>query len=240
MKKFSILAFVFAFNASYALDPMYNYRYTLGPEILIPGAFHAGAGFWTHYNEDGVLSFNAQIGIVDAFEIGAKYMAGTDERWLLTGGRHSSSINNHIIDVGAKYAITPNVSLQADIPMAINKDWNWGGVVSLTSGDGYTKNIFFIYEGRLGFGGASGPDNRVKASGAFVPYFHIGNAFRLSVCTLASFSFQNIKDDFMVDMMPRVEAGFKSFRIMGEVSLGILSWKAERYNRYAAFVVSDI
>jgi hypothetical protein len=238
MKK--LLALMFAFSAAYALDPMYNYRYTLGPEILIPDVFQTGAGFWTHYNADGVIGLNVQLGVLDVFEIGAKYMAGTNERWILTKGRHSESFNTHIVDVGAKYAVTPNVSLQVDVPMAINRNWDWGGVVSLTSGDGYTKNIFFIYEGRLGFGGASGPDNHVKASGAFAPYFHIGNAFRLSVCTIASFSFQDIKDDFMVDMMPRVEAGFKSFRIMGEVSLGILTWKAERYNRYAAFVVSDI
>jgi len=238
MKKISIIALMLAFNAAFAIDPMYNYRYTLGPEILVPDAFHASTGFWTHYNEDGTLIFNTQLGVMDIFEVGMKYMGGTDEKWLLEKNRNRDI--NHVIDVGAKFAINPNLSLQVDVPLSINRDRDWGGVVSLSSGDGYTKNIFFVYEGRVAFGGASGPGNHAKTSWAFVPYFSIGDAFRLSVCTISSFSFENFKNDFMIDMLPRVEAGFTMFRLMGEVSIGIVAYDAKKYNRYALYLLFDV
>jgi hypothetical protein len=236
----STIAFIFAVNISHALDPMYNYRYTLGPEILVPDAFHGSAGFFTHLNADGVGSLNFQLGLADEFEIGAKYMLGTDDKWIISEGRHNERFNHHTVDVGFKYAITRHVSLQVDVPLSLNEDREWGGVLSVSSWSGYTRNISFIYEGRLGFLGASGPDNHVKLSGAFVPYVHIGDAFRLSVCTVGSFSVQNFEKDAMLDMMPRIEAGFTSFRLMGEASIGILTWKTEKYNRYSAFAIFDI
>jgi hypothetical protein len=217
---------------------MYNYRYTLGPEILVPDVFFASAGFWTHYNEDGTFSFNTQLGLADKFEIGLKYLAGTQDGWIISKSRSRS--NSSLIDIGAKYAITPTMALQADFPMSINRDWDWGGIVSLSQWNGHTKNVSSVYEGRIAFGGASGIDNHAKLSAAFVPDFQLGSAFRLSACAVGSASIENVKNDFMFDMLPRIEAGFKSFRVMGEVSIGILTYDAEKYNRYALFVASDI
>ncbi|MCL2100455.1 MAG: hypothetical protein FWH22_01935, partial [Fibromonadales bacterium] len=58
---YQLIALVFAFSVSHALDPMYDYRYTLGPEILVPDAFHIGAGGYTRRNEDLKFVFNTQI-----------------------------------------------------------------------------------------------------------------------------------------------------------------------------------
>jgi hypothetical protein len=238
-------------QAVYALDPMYDYRYTLGPEILVPDAFHAGGGAFTHLNEDLTFIFNFQLGLTDKFEIGAKFMPGTDQRWII---RKKTPYNpndkttrwhrNHryyLIDAGAKYAISRHLSLQADVPVALNQDRDWGGVLSLSQWDGYTKNVSFLFEGRLGFGGAAGEeDSYAKPALAFVPYFQIGESFRLSIGTIGSFSFGHFKDDVMLDILPRLELGLAWFRLMGEVSIGILTWKAEKHNRFALFIVSDV
>jgi hypothetical protein len=229
----SIIAFVFAFNFAYALDHLYDYRYTFGPEIVVPDAFFVGLGGWTRYKNDLYLASNIQIGLTSGFEIGAKYM----------GGIERGKISGSLVDVGAKLAISPNLAIQADVPFAINKDRDWGGVLSLSQWDGYAKNVSFLYEGRLGFGGAAGNGRYVKPSVAFFPYFQIGSAFRLSVGTLCSFGvgkFDYFKDDFMLDIMPRVEAGFIGFRLMGEVSIGILTWDAKKNNRYALYITTDI
>jgi len=219
-----------AFNFSYALDPMYDYRYTHGPEIVVPDAFFWGGGVWTRYNGELDLMSNLQIGLTDRFEIGAKIM-GDFKKWYL---------NSSFIDIGAKFAISRNLAIQADVPF----DGEWGGVLSISQWDGYTKNVSFIYEGRLGFARAAGEGRYVKPSLAFFPFFQIGNAFRLSVGTLCSFGigkeFDYFKEDFMMDLMPRVEFGILHLRFMGEVSIGIITWEAKKRNRYAVFLTTDI
>jgi len=251
MKILKILPILIMVQAVYALDPMYDYRYTLGPEILVPGAFHIGGGGFTHLNEDFTLLFNFQLGITDNFEIGVKYNGVTDQRWLI---RKESPYNPsdkttqwyrnhnyHLIDAGAKYAISRHLSLQVDVPVALNEDRKWGGVLSLSQWDGYTKNVSFLIEGRLGIGGAAGEeDSYAKPSLGFFPYFQIGESFRFSTGIIGSSSFGNYKDDAMLDILPRLELGFTMFRVTGEVSIGILTARSEKYNRYALFLVSDI
>ncbi len=230
-----LAVFILAANMAHALDPMYDYRYTLAPEILVPDALHVGLGAYTYRNNDIKLISNVQIGLAQTFEVGLKYLLGTNNDWIITRSKDEHKHNLSILNIGAKYAIKPHLSLQADVPFAPNKDW-WGGVISLTQWDGYTKNVSFLYEGRLGFGDAAGEDRYVKPAVAFFPYFQMGESLRLSAGALASGS----KDDFILDILPRVEAGFAWFRLAGEVSFGILTWRAEKYNRYAMFIVADV
>lgn len=251
MKVLKILPILLMVQAVYALDPMYDYRYTLGPEILVPDAFHVGFGGFTNLNEDLTFITNLQLGLTDKFEIGAKFIAGTDQRWIIrkefpydSDDKTTRWYRNHtyyLMDVGAKYAISRHLSLQADVPMALNQDREWGGVLSLSQWDGYTKNVSFLYEGRLGFGGAAGEEGSyAKPALALVPYFQLGESFRFSVGPICSFSVGRFKDDFMVDILPKLELGLAWFRLTGEVSIGIASWKAEKHNRFALFIVSDV
>jgi len=253
MRILKILPILIAVQAVYALDPMYDYRYTLGPEILVPDAFHVGLGGFTNLNEDLTIVSNIQLGISNKFEIGAKFTGGTDQRWIIRrectsaddkDDKTTRCYRNHtyyLMDIGAKYAISKHLSLQADVPMALNQDREWGGVISLSQWDGYTRNVSFLFEGRVGFGGAAGEkDSYAKPAAAFVPYFQLGESFRLSIGTIGSFSVGRLKDDAMLDILPKLELGLTWFRLTGEVSIGILSWKAEKHNRFALFLVSDV
>jgi len=232
MKKI-IIILVLAVNLSYALDQMYDYRYTLGPEIVVPDAFFVGGGGWTRRVNDLYLVSNIQVGLTNRFEMGAKLIGGVQ-------GYKGKWHRSHVVDIGAKFAISRNLALQADIPF----EDELGGVLSISQWDGYTKNVSFIYEGRLGFAGAAGEGRYVKPSLAFFPFFQIGNAFRLSVGTLCSFGIGKeldyFQDDFMMDIMPRIEFGILHLRFMGEVSIGILTWEAKKRNRYAIYVSTDI
>ena len=243
MRVKSYIIFVLAFGFSHALDPMYEYRYTFGPEILVPDAFHVGFGAYTHYNEDIKIVSNFQIGLGRELEMGLKYLGGTNDDWIIARSRVERRYrdhNVHMINIGAKYAIGPHLTMQADAPIALNKDREWGGIISITQWDGYTKNVSFLFEGRVGFGGAAGEGSYAKPSLAFFPYFQIGQSFRLSIGTISSFSFGHFKDDFMLDILPRVEVGLRWFRLTGEVAIGILTDDAQIHNKYALFVVKDI
>jgi len=233
--KLSIIAFALAFNLSYALDPMYDYRYTLGPEIVVPDAFFVSAGFWTRVNADGYGVGNVQIGLTDRFEIGAKIIAGREEKVINYDRKWH---NSFLVDLGTKFAISRNLAFQADVPFALNEERDLGAVFSISQFDGYTKNVSFIYELRLAFGSAAGDDRYAKPSLAFFPFFQIGDAFRLSVGTIGSCGIE--EKDYMVDIMPRVEFGIFHLRFMGEVSIGILTWDDKKRNRYAVFVAADI
>jgi len=230
----STLAFMFVLSSAYALDPMYEYRYTLGAEILVPDAFHAGIGAFTHRNADITIVPNVQLGLSDKFEIGMKFLGGVNQlpnkKWDV----------DPFLDVGAKYAVKPHLALQVDVPVALNEDWEWGGVLSLTQWDGYTKSLSFLFEGRVGFGGAAGENSYAKPSLAFFPCFQIRDSFRIFVGTLGSFSFGSFKDDFMVDILPKVEIGLTWFRLVSEAAIGVLTWDAERHNRYALYIVTDL
>ena len=236
----SIIVFLFAFNASHALDPIYDYRYTMGPEILVPDAFFVSGGFYSRWNADGMLVLNMQLGLTDNIEIGAKFLGGTNDNWVISDKNRGNRDIIPVLDVGAKFAISPHLSLQADIPIALNNEKDWGAIVSISQWDGYTKNVSFLFEGRLAFLGSAGEDGYVKPSLAYFPHFQIGESFRLSVGPVASFSWGNIKDDLMLDILPRLEVGFAMFRLIGEASIGILTWEARKYNRFAGFVQADI
>jgi len=243
MKILKISLILVIAQAAYALDPIYDYRYTLGPEILVPDAFHAGIGAFTYWNEDLTCVFNFQFGITREFEAGFKYIGGTNNSWILDTDikRHDPWALSHLINIGFKYAISPHLSLQADAPIALNKDRDWGGVVSISQWDGYTKNMSYLFEGRLGFGGATGEkDSFVKPAFAIVPYFQIGESFRLSMGIISSFSFAHFGDDAMVDILPKLELGLAFCRLTGEVSIGIISNTETKYKRLAVFAVADI
>lgn len=131
MKKI-ILILILAVNLSYALDAMYDYRYTFGPEIVVPDAFFMGFGGWTRRMNDLYLMSNIQVGLTNRFEMGAKLIGGVHgyrEKW------HRS----YLADLGAKFAISRNLAIQADIPF----EDDLGGVISLSQWDGYTKNVSF-------------------------------------------------------------------------------------------------
>ncbi|MDR0517837.1 MAG: hypothetical protein LBH25_12410 [Fibromonadaceae bacterium] len=242
--KVLILTIILAQTVS-ALDPMYDYRYTLGPEIVVPGAFHIGLGGWTHYNEDLTVASNLQIGLTNEFEIGLKYMIGTNQKWITAkpDDRRNRDHSHSLIDIGAKYALSPHISLQADIPMAINRDMEWSGIISITQYSGFAKNVSFMYEGRFGFGDLPGEDSYVKPMASVTPFFQIGQSIRVSIGVITSFSIgatEDFKNDFMLDVLPRIEVGFSAFRLNCEIARGILTYNAVRHNRYALFVVSDI
>lgn len=227
-------------RTTHALDPIYDYRYTLGPEILVPDAFFVSGGFYSRWNDDGMGVVNMQLGLTDRFEIGAKFLLGTNENWVISDKNRRNRDWIPVLDVGAKFALSSNWALQADIPIALNNEKDWGAIASISHWDGYTKNVSFLFEGRLAFLGTAGEDGYVKPSFAYLPHFQIGDAFRLSVGPIASFSWGNIKDDLMLDILPRLEAGFSMFRIIGEASIGVLTWNARKYNRFAAFLQADI
>jgi hypothetical protein len=232
-------------QTTYALDPIYDYRYTLMPEIVVPDAFHVGIGGWTHYNKDLSLATNFQLGIIDEFEVGLKYIGGTNQKWIIAkpGERRERDHSFSLIDVGAKYAISPHLALQVDVPMAINKDMQWSGILSITKYSGLAKNVSFLYEGRLGFGEMIGEDSYAKPAFSVTPFFQIGQYFRMSASVVSSFSLgdsEDFKSDFMLDILPRIELGLALFRITGEISRSILTYDAKKYSRYALFVVSDI
>lgn len=216
-----------------ALDRFWDARYTFGPEFMVKDRFTLGAGFYTEYQEDASFPLNIQIALSDYWEVGGKLFFTTYEKL--------ESIYAYI-DVGAKYRFQPNSTLQMDILMGLNHDN--GGALSFTYNNlqVITKNFSTLYEARIGlFDGVAGSDGWVKFSGAVFPQVRLGNPIRATIGIVSSGSVGNLSDDFMIDLLPRLDIGILSYlTLTGELAIGVLQSKNNDKVRLAFYAACQI
>jgi hypothetical protein len=233
---FAFLAsLLFLAPAAFALDLLYDVRYSQGPEILVPTAFHGGVGFNTRWEDDGVFPVNVQIGINEKWEAGAKVILG----WPYTTASKAEPFRA-FLDVGGKYAITPYSALQVDAWIGLNNSEGGGFVLGYTKLEQYTKNFSLLSEARLGvLDAVAGDSGWVKPMIGFYPNFQVAEFLRFYIGGVVSGSVGNLTEDFSFDLMPRAEVGFSRFRLLAEVSIGILL-KNNNKNRISLFGTVDL
>ena len=222
-----------AASAAFALDPMHDVRYTLGPEILIPNEFTASGGFYTRFEEDLTLPFAIKVGLNEEWEIGSKLSLGTYDKLESVQG---------FLDVGAKYRFTSYSAFQADLMLGINNDKGGALALTYTRAQRYTRNFSMLFEGRTGFfEPVTGEDGWVKLSGSLYPQFQVGESVRFRVGAVSSGSLGNLGGDFMVELLPQKEGGLpQGFSILAEVAVGILQDDNNDDTRLGMYVTTGI
>lgn len=232
MKRFPLLLALLA-SSALALDPLYDVRYTFGPEILVPDEFTAGGGFFTRFEEDISLPLNVKIGIDEFWEFGAKLTPGTQDKL--------ESVQSYI-DLGVKYRFTSYSAFQADAMLGVNNDRGGALALTYTRAQRYTRNVSMLFEGRTGFfDAATGEDGWVKLAGGLYPQFQVGNAVRFRIGAISSGSLGHLSDDFMLDLMPQVEVGIgKGLKVQAEVAVGILQDDNNDNTRFGMYLTTGI
>ncbi len=210
-------ALLFVAYAS-ALDRIWDARYTFGPEFLVRDRTSIGAGFYTNYEEDGYLPINAQLAINDYWEIGAKLLFDSEDDF--------ESVQSYV-DVGAKYRVLEYSTVGADFLIGVGNKRGAGLVFSYTSLHPMSRIFSTLYEARLGFFDRIVSDKGLAEFALGVtPQFKFTPALIAMIGIESSGSFGDILDDFMVDIVPRVQIGILPyFHMMGELSIGILQEK---------------
>ncbi len=213
------LAFLLALSSgAFALDRIWDTRYTFGPEFMTRDRISVGAGFYTNYEEDGYLPINAQLAINDYWEIGGKILFDTED--------NLESVQTYV-DLGGKFRIFEYSTIEADILFGIGNDRGAGLVFSYAKLQPLSRIFSTLYEVRLGFLDRIVSDGGISefALGA-TPQFKFTKAVLAMVGIETSGSLGNIKDDFMVDLIPRVQLGIlPNFQVQGELSIGIIQEK---------------
>lgn len=212
-----LFAFLLVANAS-ALDRIWDARYTFGPEFLVRDRTSIGAGFYTNYEEDGYLPINAQLAINDYWEIGAKLLFDSEDDF--------GSIQSYV-DVGGKYRVLEYSTVGADFLIGVGNKRGAGLVFSYTSLHPMSRIFSTLYEARLGFfDRIVSDDGLAEFALGVTPQFKFTPALIAMIGIESSGSFGDLLDDFMVDIVPRVQIGILPyFHVMGELSIGILQEK---------------
>ena len=212
-----LFALLFVAYAS-ALDRIWDARYTFGPEFLVRDRTSIGAGFYTNYEEDGYLPINAQLAINDYWEIGAKLLFDSEDDF--------GSIQSYV-DVGGKYRVLEYSTIGADFLIGVGNKRGAGLVFSYTSLHPMSRIFSTLYEARLGFfDRIVSDDGLAEFALGVTPQFKFTPALIAMIGIESSGSFGDLLDDFMVDIVPRVQIGILPyFHMMGELSIGILQEK---------------
>ncbi len=204
--------------SSFALDRIWDTRYTFGPEFMTRDRISVGAGFYTNYEEDGYLPFNAQLAINDYWEIGGKLLFDTED--------NLESVQAYL-DLGGKFRIFEYSTIEADFLFGIGNDRGSGLVFSYAKLQPLSRIFSTLYEARLGFfDRIVSEDGLSEFAIGVTPQFKFTPAILAMVGIETSGSLGNFTDDFMVDLVPRVQLGIlPHFHVQGELSIGIIQEK---------------
>ena len=233
MKRLSFILLAFLFGQAFALDPIYDMRYTTGPEILVPNEFTASGGFYTQFEEDLTLPLSLKIGINELWEMGAKLSLGTYDKLESVQG---------FLDLGAKFRFTSYSALQADLQLGLNNDNGGALVLSYTRAHRYTKNVSILFENRAGFFEAvTGPDGWIKLVGGVHPQFSLNEAVRFRIGAVTSGSLGQLNEDFMLDLVPQASFGLRAgLTLQIEAAIGILQSENNDNARFGMNLVAAL
>lgn len=211
----AIFVFVVAVLAvnSFALDRMWNMRYTYGPDARPSPKFAAGVGMRSNFGDNVLFPINIMGQLAKDWDVGAKVDVYT-----------YNELENVVasVDLGGRMRFG-GAFLEVDGYFGLNRDNGNALVVTYGKENYIAKNFSNTFETRAGFfDGVTGPDGIVKLGMGIMPTLHFGKSFLCMIEITSSGSIGEIKDDFMVDILPKIELGFGSTRIKVEFDIGIL------------------
>ena len=207
MKKLILFSIILTFNV-FALDRIWDTRYTNGPEIRGQSKMVLGAGLRTGKDTDFFVPVHFQGSVNEDAEFGAKLFYYSD--------------NTHL-NIGAKAYLSPNSYIGLDVPFMIDKNFKGGLIVTYSKENHIAKIFSNLYELRAGFfEGVTGPDAYVKFETGFMPTLNFGGVFLAMAEPTSSFTAGHFQEDFMVDILPKLEVNISGTRLRLEFDFGIL------------------
>jgi len=232
MKRIAALILgILAINA-YALDPIWDMRYTLGPDPRKAPKFGVGLGLRSDFGSNVLFPINILGSISNEFDIGAKLDVQTYDEMEHT--RLS-------IDLGGRYRITPSSFVELDGYFGLNR--NNGSAIILTYGNEQyiAKSFSNFYELRAGFlDGVTGEDGYVKFSTAMTPTLHFGRTLQCMIEINVSESVGHLQDDFMIDILPKIELNLGAARARLEFDIGIMQEKNNDQKSIALYIMTAL
>lgn len=217
MKTFRLAIFALAVmmltSGAFALDRIWNMRYTYGPDFRPAPKFAAGVGLRSDFGSNLLFPVNLMGQLAKDWDIGAKVDI------------YSYNQMDNVeasVDFGTRFRFKSSF-LELDGYFGLNRSNGAAVVVTYGKEDYIAKNFSNAYEARVGFlEGVTGEDGYVKFAFGTTPTLHFGRAVLCMIEINTSESVGNLRDDFMVDIIPKLEVSFGATRIRLDFDIGIL------------------
>ena len=145
------------------------------------------------------------------------------------------------VDFGGRYRMGAARYIELDGYFGLNR--NNGGALVLTYGREHyiAKNFSNSYEARAGFlEGVTGEDGYVKFGLGTIPTLHFGRSFLCMIEITSSGSIGHLKDDFMVDIIPKMEIAFGATRVRVEFDIGVMQDDNNDQKSIALYVMTAL
>ena len=232
MKHILCLLFAILATNAFALDHMWDMRYTFGPESRPSPKIGLGVGIRSAFNSDVLFPINFTRRLNKEFDVGAKLDINTYNK-----------LNNTstALDLGVRYRYRPSSFIAFDGYLDLSETSKSALVFTIGTQQFIAKCFANYYELRAGFlEGATGKDGYVKFSGAMIPTIVFGQILRMFLEINSSASVGNLRDDFMIDIIPKIELTFGGTHIRIDFDIGVMQEKNNDRKTIALYVMTSL
>ncbi|SHL41199.1 hypothetical protein [Fibrobacter sp. UWEL] len=199
---------------AFALDRIWDMRYTYGPDSKPSPKFAAGLGLRTDFSDNIVIPVNLMGTLAKEWDMGVKvdvYAYNKLENVVAS------------VDFGGRYRYKPGSYIELDGYFGLNRNDKSALVFTYGMEHYIAKNFSNAYEFRSGFlDGATGEDGIAKLVVGMTPTLHFGRSVVCMIEITSSGSIGNVREDFMLDIIPKLEVSVGGARVRLDFDIGIL------------------
>ncbi len=207
-------------------------RYNFGPESRPSPKMGVGVGIRSPFNSDVLFPINFTTRLNKNFDVGAKLDINTYGQL--------EEINT-ALDLGVRYRYKPSSYIAFDGYLDLSNTSQSALALTIGTQQFIAKCFANYYELRAGFlEGATGKDGYVKFAGAMIPTLVFGQMFRIFLEINSSFSIGNLRDDFMVDIIPKFELTFGGTHVRIDFDVGVMQEKNNDRKTIALYVMTAL
>ncbi|WP_406538216.1 hypothetical protein [Fibrobacter sp.] len=232
MKRILCLLIAILATSSFALDHFWDMRYNFGPESRPSPKMGIGLGIRSPFNSDVLFPINFTTRLNKNFDVGAKLDINTYNKLEET---------RTALDLGVRYRYKPSSYIAFDGYLDLSETSQSALAFTIGTQQFIAKCFANYYELRAGFlDGATGKDGYAKFSASMIPTIVFGQVLRMFLEVTSSASIGNLKDDFMVDIIPKMELTFGGTHVRIDFDVGVMQEKNNDRKTIALYVMTAL
>ena len=232
MKRILCLLIAILATSSFALDHFWDMRYNFGPESRPSPKMGIGLGIRSPFNSDVLFPINFTTRLNKNFDVGAKLDINTYNKLEET---------RTALDLGVRYRYKPSSYIAFDGYLDVSETSQSALAFTIGTQQFIAKCFANYYELRAGFlDGATGKDGYAKFSASMIPTIVFGQVLRMFLEVTSSASIGNLKDDFMVDIIPKMELTFGGTHVRIDFDVGVMQEKNNDRKTIALYVMTAL
>lgn len=232
MKRILALFIALLCANAFAVDHIWDIRYTLGPDTRPSPRWAVGVGAVNNYGTDILFPANVTTALSKEWNVGGKVNVQSIDKFdqvIVT------------LDIGGRYLINDNNFIELDGNFGLNRNNSTAIVLTYGNEQFISKNFANFYEIRAGvLHGVAGDNGYVKLAASITPTLYFTSFFRTFVEINMSGSVGNLTDDFMVDIIPKLELSLSTFRIRLDFDIGVMQEKNNDVQTIALYVIKAL